>query len=97
MPIALPREFADHRVRPRETGHGLSTLLPCAIATWRARTAPRPRSTTASRRRASGCCPHIDLRTTARIRIFRDFMLEAIEPYVPLIRGERENAWKASR
>ncbi len=40
---------------------------------------------------------HIDLRTTARIRIFRDFMLEAIAPYVPLIEGERENAWQASR
>jgi DNA-binding transcriptional LysR family regulator len=37
---------------------------------------------------------HIDLRTTARIRIFRDFMLEAITPYVPLIQGERENAWR---
>jgi DNA-binding transcriptional LysR family regulator len=33
---------------------------------------------------------HIDLRTTARIRIFRDFMLEAIKPYVPLIEGKRE-------
>jgi hypothetical protein len=40
---------------------------------------------------------HIDLRTTARIRIFRDFMLEAIAPYVPLIEGERENAWQAKR
>lgn len=30
---------------------------------------------------------HIDLRTTARIRIFRDFMLEAIQPYIPLIEG----------
>ena len=37
---------------------------------------------------------HIDLRTTARIRIFRDFMLEAIAPFVPLIEGERENAWQ---
>jgi len=39
---------------------------------------------------------HIDLRTTARIRIFRDFMVEAIAPFVPLIEGERENAWQAS-
>lgn len=30
---------------------------------------------------------HIDLRTTARIRIFRDFMLDSIAPYVPLIEG----------
>ncbi|MBW2941702.1 LysR family transcriptional regulator [Zhongshania aquimaris] len=30
---------------------------------------------------------HIDLRTTARIRIFRDFMLDAIQPYIPLIEG----------
>jgi len=40
---------------------------------------------------------HIDLRTTARIRIFRDFMLAAIEPHVPLMRGERENAWRDAR
>jgi DNA-binding transcriptional LysR family regulator len=33
---------------------------------------------------------HIDLRTTARIRIFRDFMLEAMQPYVPLIEGQCE-------
>lgn len=32
---------------------------------------------------------HIDLRTTARIRIFRDFMLEAIQPAIPLIEGRR--------
>ena len=31
---------------------------------------------------------HIDLRTTARIRIFRDFMLDAIQPYIPLIEGK---------
>ena len=37
---------------------------------------------------------HIDLRTTARIRIFRDFMLEAISPYVPLIEGKMESAWQ---
>ena len=34
---------------------------------------------------------HIDLRTTARIRIFRDFMLEAIQPYIPLIEGRMSN------
>jgi DNA-binding transcriptional LysR family regulator len=39
---------------------------------------------------------HIDLRTTARIRIFRDFMLEAITPWVPLIEGEREHAWRSA-
>ncbi len=33
---------------------------------------------------------HIDLRTTARIRIFRDFMLEAIQPFIPLIEGRHE-------
>jgi DNA-binding transcriptional LysR family regulator len=33
---------------------------------------------------------HIDLRTTARIRIFRDYMLEAIQVYVPLIEGRQE-------
>lgn len=37
---------------------------------------------------------HIDLRTTARIRIFRDFMLEAIQPYIPLIEGRRERYYE---
>ena len=37
---------------------------------------------------------HIDLRTTARIRIFRDFMLDAIKPFVPLIQGERERYYE---
>lgn len=37
---------------------------------------------------------HVDLRTTARLRIFRDFMLEAINPHLPLIEGHRENAWQ---
>jgi DNA-binding transcriptional LysR family regulator len=37
---------------------------------------------------------HIDLRTTARLRIFRDFMLEFIAPHLPLIEGQRENAWR---
>ncbi len=37
---------------------------------------------------------HIDLRTTARLRIFRDFMLEAIAPHLPLIEGKREHAWR---
>ena len=37
---------------------------------------------------------HIDLRTTARIRIFRDFMLDAIKPYVPLIEGKRERFYE---
>lgn len=37
---------------------------------------------------------HIDLRTTARIRIFRDFMLKHIEPKTPLIEGKMERAWE---
>jgi len=37
---------------------------------------------------------HVDLRTTARLRIFRDFMIEAISPHVPLLEGQRENAWR---
>jgi DNA-binding transcriptional LysR family regulator len=37
---------------------------------------------------------HIDLRTTARLRIFRDFMLDFIAPHVPLMEGQRENAWR---
>ncbi|MFK7731129.1 MAG: LysR family transcriptional regulator [Pseudomonadales bacterium] len=38
---------------------------------------------------------HIDLRTTARIRIFRDFMIEAIEKRMPLLEGKREGYWKS--
>jgi DNA-binding transcriptional LysR family regulator len=37
---------------------------------------------------------HIDLRTTARLRMFRDHMLAAIAPHVPLMEGQRENAWQ---
>jgi DNA-binding transcriptional LysR family regulator len=37
---------------------------------------------------------HIDLRTTARFRIFRDFMLQQIEPRVDLIEGRMERAWE---
>lgn len=32
---------------------------------------------------------HVDLRLTARVRIFRDFMRKALEPLVPLIEGAR--------
>ena len=32
---------------------------------------------------------HVDLRLTARVRIFRDFMRNAFEPLVPLIEGDR--------
>ncbi len=31
---------------------------------------------------------HIDLRTTARIRIFRDFMMEFIAPRIPMLEGK---------
>lgn len=37
---------------------------------------------------------HIDMRTTARIRIFRDFMLDSIRPYIPLLEGKCERAWE---
>lgn len=39
---------------------------------------------------------HIDLRTTARLRIFREFMLKHIAPKVPLIEGQMECAWKTA-
>ena len=67
--------------------------LPCALGDM----APELRRVPTDYRAAAPgfwVLSHIDLRTTARIRIFRDFMLEAIEPFVPLIRGERENAWQ---
>jgi len=92
---ALPREFADHRVRPRAAGHGF-TLLPCAIGDIAPELAPRPRRLP---RAPVGfwCCRTSTCAPRARIRIFRDFMLEAIEPYVPLIRGERETPGRLAR
>lgn len=39
---------------------------------------------------------HIDLRTTARIRIFKDFMVNKIEERLPLLEGECENYWKST-
>lgn len=39
---------------------------------------------------------HIDLRTTARIRIFRDFMLESIAPNIPLLEGRVSAEIKAN-
>lgn len=33
---------------------------------------------------------HIDLRTTARIRIFRDFMLDYLEPLIPMLEGRSQ-------
>lgn len=37
---------------------------------------------------------HVDLRTTARIRIFRDHMDTVLEPLIPLLQGERPEAWR---
>ncbi len=64
-------------------------LLPCGLGDASAKLRRIP---THYQHPASGfwLLSHIDLRTTARIRIFRDFMLEAIQSYVPLIEGRRE-------
>lgn len=37
---------------------------------------------------------HIDLRNTARIKVFRDFMLKALEKEMPLIEGKCEHHWR---
>ena len=37
---------------------------------------------------------HTDLRTTARIRLFRDFFIEKITPEIPLIEGKWPEAYK---
>jgi DNA-binding transcriptional LysR family regulator len=37
---------------------------------------------------------HTDLRTTARIRLFRDYFLEKIQPRIPLLEGEWPEAYK---
>jgi len=37
---------------------------------------------------------HVDMRTTARIRMFRDHIYESIEPQIPLLEGLEPDAWK---
>ena len=103
VPPWLPRHFPDMPVRC--TYNSLSVafdlarggigfaLLPCGLGDM----APELRRVIPGfheRGLDFWVLSHIDLRTTARLRIFRDHMLEAIAPHVPLMEGERENAWR---
>ncbi len=64
-------------------------LLPCGLGDASSRLCRVPTDYRAGTK-GFWLLSHIDLRTTARIRIFRDFMLDAIKPYIPLIEGRRE-------
>lgn len=102
IPPWLPRHFPDMAVRC--TYNSLSVafdlarggigfaMLPCGLGDM----APELRRVIPGVHEAGldfWVLSHIDLRTTARLRIFRDHMLEAIAPHVPLMEGQRENAW----
>lgn len=98
-PQWLGTDFPDMLVRYRANSlsvafnlvrQGLGfALLPCGLGDASAKLQRVP---TRYQSKTTGfwLLSHIDLRTTARIRIFRDFMLEAIKPYIPLIEGKRE-------
>lgn len=106
LPPWLQRNFPGMRVRYyinslsvacdlAKAGMGFA-LLPCGLGD----TAPELRrvpGATGEPGRGFWVLSHIDLRTTARLRIFRDFMLEQIAPHVPLIEGQCENAWQDPR
>ncbi|HLF31261.1 MAG TPA: LysR family transcriptional regulator [Xanthomonadales bacterium] len=95
--------FPDMQVRYRAnslniafnmTRQGLGfALLPCGLGDASSRLCRVPVDYESSRT-GFWLLSHIDLRTTARIRIFRDFMLNAIEPYIPLIEGQRERFYE---
>lgn len=103
LPAWLPRCFPGMRVRYHinslnvaydlaRAGMGLA-LLPCAMGD----TAPELRRAgvdSGEPGRGFWALSHVDLRSTARLRIFRDFMLASIEPHLPLIEGRRETAWR---
>ena len=77
------------------TRQGLGfALLPCGLGDSSSRLCRVPVEYEAPRN-GFWLLSHIDLRTTARIRIFRDFMLEAIQPYIPLIEGRRPRRYDA--
>lgn len=98
-PDWMRSDFPDMQVRYRANSlsvafnlarQGLGfALLPCGLGDASAKL---QRIATRYQHPPSGfwVLSHIDLRTTARIRIFRDFMLEAIQPFVPLIEGRQE-------
>jgi DNA-binding transcriptional LysR family regulator len=101
LPEWLPQGFGGMAVRYRanslnvvydmtRNGMGFS-MLPCALGDLEPALQRIP-CQISKPRMGLWVLSHIDLRTTARIRIFRDFMIDWILPYVPLIEGEREQA-----
>lgn len=98
-PEWMQADFPDMQIRYRANSlnvafnlarQGLGfALLPCGLGDASAKLRRVPSSYQPSTI-GFWLLSHIDLRTTARIRIFRDFMLEAMQPYVPLIEGQCE-------
>lgn len=103
MPEWLPRCFPRMKVRyfvnSLAIAHDLArggmgfALLPCGLGDTAPELARLPVDP-GEAGRGFWVLSHIDLRTTARLRIFRDFMLEAIAPHLPLIEGRRPEAWR---
>ena len=103
MPEWLPRCFPGMKVRyfvnSLAISHDLAragmgfALLPCGLGDTAPELARAPVDP-GEPGRGFWVLSHIDLRTTARLRIFRDFMLEAIAPHLPLIEGHRPEAWR---
>jgi len=102
MPSWIQNNFPNMRVRFRvnslnllmgmvKRGVGFA-VLPCALGDLEP-TLTRVFDTHAKESVGFWVLSHIDLRTTARIRIFRDFMIDAIMPLVPLMEGNLPNAW----
>ncbi len=102
-PTWVQRHFPNMRVRFQVNslnvlmgmvtkGAGFA-VLPCALGD-REPSLTRVLPTEAKEAVGFWVLSHIDLRTTARIRIFRDFMIDSITPLVPLMEGACPNEWK---
>lgn len=96
-PPWLQKSFPDMKIRYRSNslnviydmirnGHGIG-VLPCGLGDIEPQL---QRIECAYDEPAKGfwLLSHIDLRTTARIRIFRDYIVEAIQPHLPLLEGK---------
>ncbi|MGJ8686205.1 MAG: LysR family transcriptional regulator [Spongiibacteraceae bacterium] len=97
VPEWLPQSYPDMKVRYRsnsfnvifdliQQGHGFGEL-PCTLGDSNPELVRVPASGTMETN-GLWLLSHIDLRTTARIRIFRDFMLDYLQPLVPELEGD---------
>lgn len=92
MPVRYRANSLNVAFNMTRQGLGFA-LLPCGLGDASSRLCRVPVDYAAPRT-GFWLLSHIDLRTTARIRIFRDFMLDAIQPYIPLIEGRSERYYE---